>query len=126
MPVILGLHSMSHSILIPVCGIKLSITTVCTHSHMHVPLLKESHLVNKNVAQKGHPEALRPFLPEISEFMKYNHFNILYPLLRYASPLVSGYYLIFPRRLLAVGLELPEDTFVKQHGFDVKGETWGE
>lgn len=68
----------------------------------------EHYNINKNVAQKGHPEALRPFLPEISEFMKYNHFNILYPLLR----------------LLAVGLELPEDTFVKQHGFDVKGETW--
>ena len=28
-------------------------------------------------------------------------------------------------RLLALGMELPEETFVNIHGFDAKGETYG-
>ena len=28
-------------------------------------------------------------------------------------------------RLLALGMELPEDAFVNVHGFDAKGETYG-
>ena len=28
-------------------------------------------------------------------------------------------------RLLARGMELPEDTFVNTHNFDASGETWG-
>ena len=28
-------------------------------------------------------------------------------------------------RLLALGMELPEDMFVNIHGFDAKGETYG-
>ena len=28
-------------------------------------------------------------------------------------------------RLLALGMELPEETFVNSHGFDAKGETYG-
>lgn len=27
-------------------------------------------------------------------------------------------------RLVALGLELPEDTFVNIHGFDAEGDTW--
>lgn len=34
--------------------------------------------------------------------------------------------LIFPRRLLALGMELPEDTFVKLHNFDRVGDAAGE
>lgn len=30
-----------------------------------------------------------------------------------------------PSRLLAIGLELPEDTFVNIHGYDAVGETYG-
>lgn len=42
-------------------------------------------LVNRNVTKRQHPEALRPFLPEISAFAKFCHFNILFPILRYDS-----------------------------------------
>jgi hypothetical protein len=39
-------------------------------------------LVNRDVNMKQHPQALRPFLPEIDEFAKHNHFNVLHPILR--------------------------------------------
>ena len=57
-----------------------------------------------------HPKALQPVLPEIRAFAEQNHFNVLFPVLR----------------LLALGLELPEDTFVNIHGFEAKGETYGQ
>lgn len=107
----------------------MSIITVCNFSPFYsVSFIHLNGItVNKNVAKKEHPEALRPFVPEISEFIKYNHFNILFPLLRYVFPgnRKTGSSLGSFDRLLAVGLELPEDTFVKQHGFDAEGETWG-
>ena len=56
-----------------------------------------------------HPKVLQPVLPEVRAFAEQNHFNVLFPVLR----------------LLALGLELPEDTFVNTHGFDSKGETYG-
>ncbi|TBU47752.1 Clavaminate synthase-like protein [Dichomitus squalens] len=52
--------------------------------------------------QSDHPEALQPFLPEYHEFARHNHYNVLYPVLR----------------LLATGMELPEETFVDIHDFD--------
>ncbi|PFH47634.1 hypothetical protein AMATHDRAFT_77105 [Amanita thiersii Skay4041] len=63
----------------------------------------EHYNLNRNVFHREHPEALRPFVPELDAFVRFNHFNVLLPLLR----------------LLALGLELPEDTFVKMHNFDV-------
>ena len=42
-------------------------------------------LVNKQVHNKEHPEALRPLMPEIEAFAKHNHFNVLHPVLRYVS-----------------------------------------
>ena len=30
-----------------------------------------------------------------------------------------------PCRLLAIGLEIPEETFVRDHGFEAEGETYG-
>ncbi|RDB27660.1 hypothetical protein Hypma_003184 [Hypsizygus marmoreus] len=68
----------------------------------------EHYNIHRDVTKKVHPEALRPFLPEIDAFARHNHFNILLPLLR----------------LLATGLELPEDYFVNMHGFDSVSETW--
>ncbi|KAG6872258.1 hypothetical protein C0995_011517 [Termitomyces sp. Mi166 len=59
----------------------------------------EHYNLHTDVSLKEHPEALRPFLPEIDAFMRHNHFNILLPLLR----------------LLALGLELPEEAFVEKH-----------
>ena len=29
-----------------------------------------------------HPQALRPFLPEVDAFAQHNHFNVLHPILR--------------------------------------------
>ncbi|TBU57588.1 Clavaminate synthase-like protein [Dichomitus squalens] len=55
-----------------------------------------------------YPKALQPFLAEIRTFSEYNHFNILHPILR----------------LLARGMELPEETFVNMHNFDAAGEGW--
>ena len=60
--------------------------------------------------QQHHPKALQPALPEVRAFAEHNHFNVLFPVLR----------------VLALGMELPEDTFVNIHGFDAKGETYGQ
>ncbi|KAL4245870.1 iron/ascorbate-dependent oxidoreductase family protein [Abortiporus biennis] len=68
----------------------------------------EHYNLLRDVNKKQHPKAIRPLLPEIDAFAKHNHFDILFPILR----------------LIAVGMELPEDTFVNNHRFDAPGETW--
>ncbi|KAJ7691339.1 hypothetical protein B0H17DRAFT_1159825 [Mycena rosella] len=67
----------------------------------------EHYNINRNIRSRQHPEALRPYLQELEAFARHNHFNVLYPILR----------------LLALGLELPEDTLVAQHRFEAAGET---
>ncbi|KAJ7233610.1 hypothetical protein B0H12DRAFT_1143623 [Mycena haematopus] len=67
----------------------------------------EHYNINRNVRKREHPQALRPYLREIEAFAYHNHFNVLHPILR----------------LLALGLELPEDTLVDQHKFKAAGET---
>lgn len=67
----------------------------------------EQYCIHRDVTKRRHPEALLPLLPEIREFSKYNHFNVLYPILR----------------LIARSLELPEDTLLNKHAFDAVGET---
>ncbi|KAI0752450.1 Clavaminate synthase-like protein [Daedaleopsis nitida] len=69
----------------------------------------EHYNLHHPVFYQQHPHALQPFLPEIRAFAEHNHYNILHPVLR----------------LLALGLELPDDTFVKQHNFEAPGETYG-
>ncbi|KAG6829736.1 hypothetical protein H0H87_010368 [Tephrocybe sp. NHM501043] len=68
----------------------------------------EHYNINRDITKRGHPEPLRPFLPEISQFARHNHFNVLHPILR----------------LFALGLELPENTLVNIHGYDSVGETY--
>ncbi|KAG6872988.1 hypothetical protein C0995_004364, partial [Termitomyces sp. Mi166 len=68
----------------------------------------EHYNINRDITKRGHPQPLRPFLPEISQFARHNHTNVLHPILR----------------LLALGLELPEETLVNIHGFDAVGETY--
>lgn len=68
----------------------------------------ENYNVNRDVTKREHPQSLRPFLPEIAEFARHNHLNVLHPILR----------------LLALGLELPEDTLVDCHGYAAVGETY--
>ncbi|KAJ7620254.1 hypothetical protein FB45DRAFT_929810 [Roridomyces roridus] len=58
-------------------------------------------VINMDVTKKKHPEALRPLLPEIDAFARHTHFNVLHPILR----------------LMALGLELPEEELVNLHGF---------
>ncbi|ESK83880.1 Clavaminate synthase-like protein [Moniliophthora roreri MCA 2997] len=67
----------------------------------------EHYNINRKVGQREHPKAVRPFLDDLKAFAEHNHYNILFPILR----------------LLALGLELPEDTLVKQHNFDASGES---
>ncbi|KAJ6453604.1 hypothetical protein C8R45DRAFT_633449 [Mycena sanguinolenta] len=68
----------------------------------------EHYNVNRDVTKRQHPEAVRPFLSEIEAFARHTHFNVLHPILR----------------LLALGLELPEETLVDLHGFESVGETY--
>ncbi|EJD38870.1 Clavaminate synthase-like protein [Auricularia subglabra TFB-10046 SS5] len=68
----------------------------------------EHYNINRDVTKREHPEVIRPFLPEISAFGKFNHFHVLHPLLR----------------LFAGAVDLPEDTFVKMHNYEAPGETY--
>ncbi|TCD61508.1 hypothetical protein EIP91_008305 [Steccherinum ochraceum] len=68
----------------------------------------EHYNMNKNLQRKDHPNALKPYLSEVQEFIKYNHFNILFPLLK----------------LLALGMGFDENTFIPLHNFDATGETF--
>ncbi|KAF8646663.1 hypothetical protein AX16_007161 [Volvariella volvacea WC 439] len=68
----------------------------------------EHYNINRDVMKREHPVPLRPYLGEIAAFAKHNHYNVLHPILR----------------LLALGLELPEDTFVNMHGYSAVGETY--
>ncbi|KAJ7259900.1 hypothetical protein C8J57DRAFT_1436740 [Mycena rebaudengoi] len=67
----------------------------------------EHYNINRHVKTRAHPNAIRPYLEEIQAFARHNHFNVLHPILR----------------LLALGLELSEDTLVNQHNFEAAGET---
>lgn len=77
------------------------------------------------MTKRQHPEALRPFLPEIGTLAKFCHLNVLFPILRY-EPIITLNITtnVSMLRLLAIGLELPEGTFVKQYGFDAESDTW--
>ncbi|KAF8064889.1 hypothetical protein FPV67DRAFT_159192 [Lyophyllum atratum] len=67
----------------------------------------EHYNMNRHLHKRAHPEALRPFLPLIDDFARHNHYNVVHPILR----------------LLALGLELTEDTLVNQHKYDSPGHT---
>ncbi|OAX42626.1 Clavaminate synthase-like protein [Rhizopogon vinicolor AM-OR11-026] len=67
----------------------------------------EHYAINMKVEKRPHPQVLRQFLPELDAFARHNHFNILHPILR----------------LIALSLELPEETLVKKHNLDRTGET---
>ncbi|KAF9254439.1 Clavaminate synthase-like protein [Marasmius fiardii PR-910] len=67
----------------------------------------EHYNINRDVNRRSHPQALRPYMNEIKAFAYHNHNKILAPILQ----------------LLALGLELPEDTLVREHDFNVPGES---
>lgn len=66
----------------------------------------EMYNINHDVNKCTHPQILRQYLPDIDAFAKHCHYNVIHPVLR----------------LLAVGLELPEETLVATHNFDAPGE----
>ncbi|PCH36931.1 Clavaminate synthase-like protein [Wolfiporia cocos MD-104 SS10] len=68
----------------------------------------DNYNFNKNVYEREHPKAIRPFLPELDAFARFCHFNVVHQILR----------------LMALGLELPEDTFIPNHRFSAPGDTY--
>ncbi|EPQ50556.1 Clavaminate synthase-like protein [Gloeophyllum trabeum ATCC 11539] len=66
----------------------------------------EMYNINHDVNKRTHPQILRQYLHDIDAFAKHCHYNVIHPVLR----------------LLAVGLELPEETLVATHNFDAPGE----
>ncbi|KAI0703872.1 Clavaminate synthase-like protein [Cerioporus squamosus] len=68
----------------------------------------EHYNMHRAILQQQHPKALQPYLSELRSFSEHNHYNVLHPILR----------------LLALGLELPEETFVNLHRFDAEGESY--
>ncbi|PIL28641.1 hypothetical protein GSI_08683 [Ganoderma sinense ZZ0214-1] len=68
----------------------------------------ENYNIHHSIFSQPHPKALQPFLSEMRAFAEHNHYNVLHPILR----------------LLALGLELPEDAFIDMFDFDAAGETY--
>ncbi|KAJ7677955.1 hypothetical protein DFH06DRAFT_563295 [Mycena polygramma] len=68
----------------------------------------EHYNINFDVTKRQHPEAIRPFLTEIGAFARHCHFDVVHPILR----------------LLALGLELPEDALVDIHRFSSAADTF--
>jgi len=68
----------------------------------------EHYNISQDAHRKQHPQALRPFLPEIEAFVEHCHVNILHPIVG----------------LLALGLEMPEESMVNIHKYDAQGESW--
>ncbi|KIJ53705.1 hypothetical protein M422DRAFT_64637 [Sphaerobolus stellatus SS14] len=68
----------------------------------------ENYNINHDTTKRNHPEALRPYLSDVASFARFNHEQILHPILK----------------LLARGLELPEDTFVDHHTFEGQNESY--
>ncbi|KAJ3783346.1 Clavaminate synthase-like protein [Lentinula aff. detonsa] len=66
----------------------------------------ETYNIHRDVNRRAHPEALRPLLPEIDQFAR--HMNVLSPILK----------------LMALGLELPEETLLDMHRWDGDSETY--
>jgi len=62
----------------------------------------------REIRDGDHPEPLRPFLPEVDDFAKQIHSDIINPLLR----------------LIALSLELDEDYFIQMHDHSANAETF--
>ncbi|KAJ3983467.1 Clavaminate synthase-like protein [Lentinula detonsa] len=67
----------------------------------------EQYNTNHAVRERMHPHVLRPHLDEIENFARHNHTHILFTILR----------------LMAMGMQLPEDIFVDMHRFEATGES---
>ncbi|KAE9405499.1 Clavaminate synthase-like protein [Gymnopus androsaceus JB14] len=70
----------------------------------------ENYNIHRDISRRAHPEALRPLLPEIRQLAHHSHMNVLSPILR----------------LMALGLELPEDTLLNIHRWETDSETYSK
>ncbi|KZT29993.1 Clavaminate synthase-like protein [Neolentinus lepideus HHB14362 ss-1] len=67
----------------------------------------EHFSINQDVYRQPLPPTLRPFLPEIEDFAKHCHVNVVHTVLR----------------LLALGLEMPEDALISLLRYNAPGES---
>ncbi|KLO19631.1 Clavaminate synthase-like protein [Schizopora paradoxa] len=67
----------------------------------------EYYNFNKDLSAQPHPPALQPFTEELEQFAYHNHVNVIHPIMR----------------LLARGIELPEETLVDQHKWETPGKS---
>lgn len=65
----------------------------------------EYYNFNKDLNAQPHPPILQPFIEHLEHFAHHNHVNVIHPILR----------------LLARGIDLPEETLVNQHRWEVPG-----
>ncbi|KAK7043181.1 hypothetical protein VNI00_008535 [Paramarasmius palmivorus] len=72
-----------------------------------VQLMNLLYQVNRSVRKREHPTVLKPHLDEIQAFAEHNHNHILFNILR----------------IMAIGMDLPEETFVEKHRFEAPGES---
>ncbi|EIW79583.1 Clavaminate synthase-like protein, partial [Coniophora puteana RWD-64-598 SS2] len=69
---------------------------------------QEHYNITRHVNDSRQPEVLVPYLPEVQALIEHMHFSILHPTLR----------------IMALSLELPEETLVKLHDYDGPNGTW--
>ncbi|KZT63267.1 Clavaminate synthase-like protein [Daedalea quercina L-15889] len=67
----------------------------------------EQYNMDHDIYKDEHPKPLRPFLSEIDAFSRHCHYHIVHNILR----------------LLAIGLELPEETLMNVHQFSERNES---
>ena len=75
-----------------------------------------------------HPRALDPLLPEMNKFFHFNHYEVLYPLLRYVAihATSDNFSIRYVSRIFALGMDLLEDTFVEEHSSENYGQRIGQ
>ena len=84
----------------------------------------EHYNMHRTVIGQQHPKELQPFVDEIRAFAEHCHYNVLHPILRYVHWLSTSETVSDRSRLLALGLELPEEAFIDMFNFDAQGETY--
>ncbi|KAK7458135.1 hypothetical protein VKT23_010043 [Stygiomarasmius scandens] len=67
----------------------------------------EHYNIHRSVYHRQHPAILQPHLHEIEAFARHNHTHVFFTILR----------------LLAIGLDLPEETLIEKHLFEAPGES---
>lgn len=75
----------------------------------------------RDMASQDFPESIMPFFDEVKAFTEKVHNHVLLDLLRCKLCTVRG---VLLTAVFALALELPVETFVEKHKFDVHDESW--